>query len=175
MIPRHCSTCISVIENDSRCPLRILRFPHSRTGKKPNCFALMTRLVFHPYFCRLNLLEPRVEIGSSGLSGPSAVNPIEALRLIYHPSHPAITGNIAGNSDSRSDDADRDLSFNSPSPAGTPLVETSIEKMARFRRTKKCDKAKGNTNATNNSEENGSDSIERVINVKNCPYVTIRN
>ena len=114
-------------------------------------------------------------------SGPSAVNMdneagsktiTHMTEPMHHPSHPAIAGNIAENSDSCSDDADGDLSSSSPSPASTPPVETLIEKkkkMARFRRTKKSDEAKGDAKATSNNDESASDSIERVINVKNCP------
>ena len=67
------------------------------------------------------------------------------------------------NSDSWSDDTEGDLSSTGPSPSDTPSLGTSAgkKKMGRFRRT---NKAKGE----NSSDETSSDSLERVINFKNC-------
>jgi phosphatidylserine decarboxylase len=71
------------------------------------------------------------------------------------------------NSDSWSDDAEGDLSSTGPSPSATSSPETTAgkKKKIRFGRTKK---AKGE-NSNDETSQNASDSLERVINVKNCP------
>ena len=85
---------------------------------------------------------------------------------MQQPLHAVAAGATPENSDSWSDDAEGDLSSTGPSPSGTPSPGTSVgKKMARFRRT---NKAKGE-NSSDETSHNASDSLERVINVKNCP------
>jgi phosphatidylserine decarboxylase len=107
-------------------------------------------------------------------SGPPAVDsnnddagskyPTEPMQ---QPLHAVAAGATPENSDSWSDDAEGDLSSTGPSSSGTPPPGTSVgkKKMGRFRRT---NKAKGE-NSSDETSQNASDSLERVINVKNCP------
>lgn len=85
---------------------------------------------------------------------------------MQQPLHAVSAGATPENSDSWSDDAEGDLSSTGPSPSGTPPPGTSVgKKMGRFRR---ANKAKGE-NSSDETSQNASDSLERVINVKNCP------
>lgn len=81
---------------------------------------------------------------------------------VQQPLHVVAAGAIPEreNFDSWSDDAEGDLSSTGPSPSATssPIGK----KIIRFRR---ANKAKGN----DETSQNASDSLERVINVKNCP------
>lgn len=88
--------------------------------------------------------------------------------LVLNPKYiPLSLGATPENFDSWSDDAKGDLSSTGPSPSGTSSSETSAgkKKMGRFRRT---NKAKGESSSDKTSQ-NASNSLERVINVKNCP------
>jgi phosphatidylserine decarboxylase len=84
------------------------------------------------------------------------------------PLHVVAAGATPENSDSWSDDAEGDLSSTGPSPSGTPSSETSVEKKKRMGRFRRTNKTKGE-NSSDDSSPNASDSLERVINVKNCP------
>ena len=90
---------------------------------------------------------------------------------MQQPLHVVAAGTTPEHSDSWSDDTEGDLSSTSPSPSGTPPpgipVEQKKKKLAGFRRNKKNDKPKGDT--ANETSQNSSDALERVINVKNCP------
>jgi hypothetical protein len=60
-----------------------------------------------------------------------------------------------------------------PSPVGTPTGGTPVKKKkkGRFRRTKKVNEVRDHINKNTNGDTfpNASDSLKRVINVKNCP------
>ena len=84
---------------------------------------------------------------------------------MQQPLHAVAAGATPENSDSWSDDAEGDLSSTAPSPTSTPSPGTSVgKKKGRFGRTKP--KAQSSSDET---FQNASDSLERVINVKNCP------
>ena len=86
---------------------------------------------------------------------------------MQQPLHAVAAGATPENSDSWSDDAEGDLSSTGPSPSETPSPGTSVgkKKMGRFRRTNKAK----SENSSDETSQNASDSLERVINVKNCP------
>jgi hypothetical protein len=60
-----------------------------------------------------------------------------------------------------------------PSPVGTQTGGTPVKKKKKgwFRRTKKVNKVKDDINKNTNGDTfpNASDSLERIINIKNCP------
>ena len=87
---------------------------------------------------------------------------------MQQPLHAVAAAATPENSDSWSDDAEGDLSSPGPSPSGTPPPGVSVgkkKKMGRFRRTNKAKRE----NSSDETSQNASDSLERVINVKNCP------
>ena len=86
---------------------------------------------------------------------------------MQQPLHAVAASATPENSDSWSDDAEGDLLSTGPSTSGTSSPGTSVEKkkMSRFGR---ANKAKGE-NSSDETSQNASDSLERVINVKNCP------
>ena len=75
------------------------------------------------------------------------------------PLHVVAAGSTSENSDSCDEG---DVSSTAPSPGRTPT--STKKKVSRFRRAKKADRAQGE-----NSNDDSSGSLERVINVKNCP------
>ncbi|KAF8808440.1 hypothetical protein BYT27DRAFT_7188951 [Phlegmacium glaucopus] len=121
---------------------------------------------------QLDFSGPSVVVSNHDEAGSkSNITLTEPMQL---PVPVVVLGTAPENSDSWSDDAEGDLSSTTPSPVGTPPQGPSAEKkkkMARFRRTKKVDKAKdtNNNNTSDDTSQNASDSLERVINVKNCP------
>jgi phosphatidylserine decarboxylase len=117
-----------------------------------------------------------LKLGELDFSGPPALDSNHGdansqfnkhrTEPMQQPLHAVTAGTTPENSDSWSDDGD--LSSTGPSPGGTPPQGESIKKKkARFGRTKKDEKAKGQT--VNDDSQPASDSLERVINVKNCP------
>lgn len=85
---------------------------------------------------------------------------------MQQPLHAVAAGATPENSDSWSDDAEGDLSSTGPSPSSSsPGTSVGKKKLGQFKRT---NKAKGE-NSSDETSQNASDSLERVINVKNCP------
>jgi phosphatidylserine decarboxylase len=110
-------------------------------------------------------------------SGPSAAHsnqddtgsksnkyPTEPMQ---QPLHAVAAGATPENSDLWFDDAEGDLSSTGPSPSGTPSPGTPVvnKKRGRFGRTNIAKRE----NSSDETSPNASDSLERVINVKNCP------
>ena len=121
-----------------------------------------------------------LKLDSLDFSGPSAATShddamgyntnIHLTEPMQQPLHAVAASITPDNSDSWSDDAEEDLL--SPVPGGPPR-ERLVKKKFRFRRAKKDDQVKGDDNTIQNTSDNTSqdsaDSLERVINVKNCP------
>ena len=114
-----------------------------------------------------------LQLDHLNFSGPSAADsnddagskPIKyPTEPMQQPLHAVAAAATPENSDSWSDDAEGDLSSTGPSPSRTPPPGTSVgKKMGRFRRTK------AKSENSSDDTQNASDSLERVINVKNCP------
>ena len=86
---------------------------------------------------------------------------------MQQPLHAVAASATPESSDSWSDDAEGDLSSTGPSPGGTPSPGTPAvnKKRGRFGRTNIAKRE----SSSDETSQNASDSLERVINVKNCP------
>jgi len=119
---------------------------------------------------QLDFSGPSVVV--SNIDEPGSKTDTHPTEPMQQPLHALVPSTAPENFDSWSDDAEGDLSSAAPSPVGTSHQGTPAEKKkkARFGRTKKVDKAKDNiSNINDETSQHASDSLERVINVKNCP------
>ena len=83
---------------------------------------------------------------------------------MQQPIHKVAAGAAPEDSDSWSDDTEGDLSSTCPSPSGTPSPVVN----KKSRRSGRTNITEGESSCDDISQ-NSSDSLERVINIKNCP------
>ena len=83
---------------------------------------------------------------------------------VQQPLHAVAAGATLEDSDSWSDDTEGDLSSTGPSPSGTPSPVVN-KKSGGFGRTNITE----GESSSDEISQNPSDSLERVINIKNCP------